>query len=224
MHPISTPLLTRTESAAGASDHAHRPARHMTTASQVARRLHAGRVLPALLTALLFGATADAQDRTGLVVGAAVGAGVLRSAACVNTTCESASAYARLSLPNLKIGAMLTPTTALVVYAPGGISSRGGVERSIEAIMPAVQHWLTDRVWVLGGVGLGLDAPPFWSAPPRVFHAGSAASAGVGFDLLVRGRRTVDVQARALGGRISMGGGTKQSVVAVDVLLGINWY
>lgn len=189
------------------------------------RSRQAGLLQPLVaLSLLVFVPAAHAQDRAGLVFGAAAGAGVLRTADCVNTSCSSAEVFSRFSVPNLKIGGMLTPTTALVLYAPGGIYSRTGVERSFEAVMPAVQHWLTDRVWALGGVGVGLDAPPFWSAAPRVFHAGSAASVAIGVDLTSQGRRTIDLQVRALGGRIGMAGRSKQSAVAVDVLIGVNWY
>ncbi len=70
-----------------------------------------------------------------------------------------------LSLPNLKIGTMIGRRTAALIYLPGTVYSYDlegrKRDRGFEGIVPSVQFWAADRLWLLGGVGLGMDAPAF---------------------------------------------------------------
>ncbi len=135
-----------------------------------------------------------------------------------------------LSFPNFKIGAMITLRTALLVYLPGSIytsKSQGRTrQRGFEAILPSVQYWIANRWWVLGGVGIGMDAPAFYdikSEEERTFYFGGSALASTGYEVWRRGKFACEVQGRVHFGTAKVDSGTQKGT-AVSLLLGFNWY
>lgn len=137
---------------------------------------------------------------------------------------------AGLSLPNFKIGKMITGRTALLVYLPGTVYTYKGEgrqrDRGFEGIIPSAQYWLKERWWVIGGAGLGMDAPAFYdikNKEERKFYFGPTALAGTGFEIWRKDSCTIDLQARAHYSAISQPEGTLKGL-AYSVLLGFNFY
>ena len=119
--------------------------------------------------------SACAQERRGVVVGGALGVGELV------TNDHDVRSFFRFSAPNLKLGGMLQPNTALFLYVPTGIHRRDGAFRAFEGVLATAQQWLGARTWVLGGVGAQLDFPVFGTKPVG-FYLGPGAAAPVARD------------------------------------------
>ena len=98
-------------------------------------------------------------NRKGFVIGVSAGAGYL---SIEGDAAPSTFEDSDISLPNLKIGWMLNPNTALLLSMPGMAYKAQGVDRSFEGLVPTVQHWVRPNWWINGGVGLGLDTPAFY--------------------------------------------------------------
>ena len=98
-------------------------------------------------------------ERKGFLIGLSAGAGVVSMA-------DNESSFdltqGGISLPNLKVGWMVSERTAIVAVLPGMIYTENGKDRSFEAIIPSVQHWVGERWWLSGGLGLGMDFPAFY--------------------------------------------------------------
>lgn len=166
------------------------------------------------------------EGRRGLVLGAAFGVSSIR------TSVDALPAQAELSasFPNFKIGGMLRHDTALLLHLPGSIYRYKGLgrerDRGFEGVIPSLQFWPLDRWWVMGGVGLTLDAPAFYdvkSEDEGKFHLGPAVTLGTGFEVFRAGRFVVDVQGRGHYGSASVPEGTRKAL-AFNLLAGINWY
>lgn len=134
------------------------------------------------------------------------------------------------SLPNFKIGAMISEHTALLVYLPGSIYTYKNEgrkrDRGFEGIIPSVQYWLKERWWVLGGAGLGLDAPVFYdikNEEERKFYFGGSVVAATGYEIWRKGRCTIDVQSRIHYGTANLTEGSRKGM-AFNFLVGFNWY
>ncbi len=177
-----------------------------------------------ILPVLAFGQ--QAFERKGFVFGAAVGAGAISlSSDLIGDENQIGATF-----PNLKFGAMVSPKTALVLLLPGTVYHYkwGGRERDrgFEGFFPSVQYWAKDRWWLLGGAGLGMDAPAFYDIKDeteRKFYFGPAAVVGTGYELWRRGRFALDVQGRAQFGSIAAPEGRRNGLI-FNVLVGVNWY
>lgn len=165
-------------------------------------------------------------DRKGFIFGASIGV------SSVHLSFPSAQHQNEISasFPNFKIGAMVSQRTALLLYLPGSIYTYKNESRErargFEAIVPSVQYWVADRWWVLGGVGLGMDAPAFFDIKDdseRKFYFGGAFVAGVGYDIWRSGRFAIDAQSRIHYGTANIPDGRLQGA-ALDILIGFNWY
>jgi hypothetical protein len=134
------------------------------------------------------------------------------------------------SAPNMKFGWMISQKTAVAVLLPGTVysfKSQGRVrDRGFEGIIPVVQLWPKDRWWIMGGGGLGMDAPAFYDIKDeseRKFYFGAAAVAGTGFEIWRRKHFALDIQGRAHMGFVDAPEGRRNGM-AFSVLLGVNWY
>lgn len=174
----------------------------------------------------------DAFERRGLLLGGAIGLSALRIAGPGVTE----GTYAAASLPNLKIGAMVSERLAVAVLLPGSIyryQGQGGSgvdgrrrDRGFETVVPSVQYWISDRSWILGGAGMTLDAPAFYdikSADERTFHTGPSLVVAAGQEIWRSGTLAIDVQGRIHICRASMPSGDRTGS-AFTILLGINRY
>lgn len=167
-------------------------------------------------------AAASADDARGLVLGASVGVGRLHMGTCSDGSCQAARDVMRVSLPNLKVGWMVRPRTALLFTIPTGIHVDAGAHRSFEGFVPAVQQWVGPRVWLQGGAGIAMDAPVIFTSP-HGFHAGPAVVGAAGVQLARRGRGQVNLEVRTTAARLGTAGGGRRPVVATDILVGFTW-
>jgi hypothetical protein len=133
-------------------------------------------------------------------------------------------------LPNIKIGKMVSPKTALFLYLPGSVYRYAGNgrkrERGFEGFIPAVQYWVKDRWWWQGGVGMTFDAPAFYdiqNSSERKFYFGPEGILGTGYEVWRKGKWAIDVQARMYTGVSHIPGGTRRGM-AFGILVGFTWY
>ena len=185
------------------------------------------------ILSLLFCVVLQAQNpgptrfaRTGIVVGVAMGASSIQQSA----TSFSAEQQLGLTFPNIKLGTMISSRTALLLYLPGTVYTYNKEgrkrDRGFEGIVPSVQFWATDRFWLLGGAGLGMDAPAFYDIKDkteRKFYFGTAALAGLGYEIWRKKRFAVDIQGRVHYGRIKFPT-ERHEGLAFSLLLGFNIY
>jgi hypothetical protein len=165
-------------------------------------------------------------ERKGFVFGASLGASYMS----LNFHSHPRQTEMSASFPNIKAGAMISSRTALLLVLPGSIYTYDiegrSRDRGFEGIVPSVQYWFSDRWWVLGGIGLGMDAPAFYdieSEDERKFYFGTALIAGVGYEVWRERKFALDVQSRIHLGTASRPEG-KFRGTAFDVLVGFNWY
>ncbi len=138
--------------------------------------------------------------------------------------------FATASFPNFKIGSMISENTALLLYLPGSVYnytlSGRTRDRGFEGIIPSVQHWTNDRIWLLAGIGISMDAPAFYdikSKDERKFYFGYGVIAAAGYEIWIKGRFVVDIQARMHYGEVKFDN-LNENGLAANFLLGINWY
>jgi hypothetical protein len=134
------------------------------------------------------------------------------------------------SLPNFKIGYMISDRGALALYLPGSIYTSRGTgrtrDRGVEGIMPSYQYWLNSRLWFLGGAGFDLDAPAFWdvkNSSEGHYYFGPGAVTAAGYEILRKGKFVLDLQARIHLGYAYIPEGRKKGIAA-DLLLGVNYF
>ncbi len=165
-------------------------------------------------------------ERKGFIFGTSMGASAVQLKFATKPTQTEVSA----SFPNFKIGTMISNRTALLVYLPGSIHTYKNEERErdrgFEGIIPSVQYWFKDRWWVMGGLGLGMDAPAFYdikNEDERKFYFGYASIAGAGYEIWRKGKCAIDIQSRVHYGAITRPEGNSTGV-AFSLLIGVNWY
>ena len=165
-------------------------------------------------------------QRKGFVFGTSIGVSSLQ----LTTSQSGRESQFVSSFPNFKIGTMVSSKTAIVVLLPGSLYKYKGVgrerDRGFEGIIPSVQYWVKDRFWVLGGVGLTLDAPAFYDIKDeteRKFYFGPAMVLSSGYELWSKGKFAIDLQARMHYGYAAVPEGTKTGL-ALNFMIGFNWY
>lgn len=163
-------------------------------------------------------AHADPSVRRGAVLGVAIGAGGVVTADCTGS-CDPARRFLRLAAPNLKLGWLLAPRAAILLYVPTGLHRRDGDLRAFESVAPAVQLWPRPETWVLAALGPGFDFPAIGSATTG-FHVGAAATLVAGHRIARLAGWDVELQARAMGGLIDVGDATRRAG-ALDLLIGL---
>ncbi len=170
----------------------------------------------------LFGQTPQKGD---FMVGAAIGFSTLN----LDSENYQSGNKTGLSFPNIKIGKMISDKTALLIYLPGTVYDFENAERDrqrgFEAVLLSAQYWIQNRAWVMGGIGLGLDAPAFYdikTAEERNFNIGYAAAAAVGFDVLKFNKSVIDIQGRVHYGSIDVEE-ERLKGTAFSILVGYNY-
>lgn len=181
--------------------------------------------LSTLLLILLLSLGLSAQgeesfERQGFVLGLAIGSG---------SHFHDSQTYTRFTGPNIRVGTMLSPRLALLIQAPGGTHFAEGEGRAFEALLPSVQYWINDGLYVNGGIGLGIETTPFYlvdyEAGPPTFNMGLALFTAIGQEVYKwGGNKTVDLQLRMLYGSIAMKDLGQQKHLAIDLVLGVNLY
>lgn len=184
-----------------------------------------------LILLSLFCKTSAAQNnidnntikRKGFIVGFGLGSGIL-------TLSEKESWHPSFSasLPNIRIGYRIGDRLALMALLPGATYRYQGKDRGFEGILLAAQYWVKDRWWILGGVGLVLDAPAFYtvkSFKEADFHTGfPAITLATGYDVWRKGKFTLDLHYRLFSGQASLAGNEHRRGVSNMFMVGFSWY
>ena len=181
---------------------------------------------------VLFTAQAFAQmvqspvEREGFVIGVGLRGGVV-SITDSNQEIPFEEAQGGFSLPNLKIGFMLNERMALLATFPGMIYAHEGKDRSFESFVPKLQYWMNDKLWINGGIGLGMDFPAFYEVKKindEQWNWGCAVSAGVGYEIVQKQKFTIDLQSDLMLGRTFLPNDLHRDGVVFTVGVGFNWY
>ena len=158
--------------------------------------------------------------RYGLVIGGALGLGGISSNDC--PACGAGGAW------EFHIGGMLNPQLALLFDMSGVVRSyddtAGNTNTLYNSLFAvALQYWLTDRLWLKGGVGdayISLDTTDYAGF---VYSNGSESALGLlgagGFELISARTFSLDLQLRFMHGFYSGDGATNWGL-----LIGLNWF
>ena len=187
----------------------------------------------AILSSALVSYQAVAQhaapvERQGWVFGASVGYGstILKFPAKQQTDGGVAL--------DAKVGYMVKPHLALLLTTNVSVYDYSGFgrnrKRDFGVVAPAVQYWVSDRFWVLGGAGLGGDNPVFWdlknpdAAPLETkYYPGLGVVAAVGYEIYQRNSLAIDLKMKITYRNVAMQEGPTNGVT-LAVLLGVNLY
>jgi len=165
----------------------------------------------------------NSVERKGLTYGFSVGAGALTL-----SDMESESTTIAATFPNIRIGYMLNDQLALQFLLPGSPYDNNGKTRGFEGIVLSGQYWFIDKAWILGGMGVALDAPAFWTVTDpstENFYAGfPALTFATGYELLQGKKFTVDLQYRIFAGQVELENSAKQQGISNMFSVGLNWY
>ncbi|NOS94328.1 MAG: hypothetical protein HOP30_20635 [Cyclobacteriaceae bacterium] len=162
-------------------------------------------------------------ERKGFVFGLGLGAGAL---SLENN--KSNSTTLSLSVPNIKVGYMITKSFALLATFPGAIYSYKGNDRGFEAFTLSGQYWVTERYWVACGMGLTFDAPAFYTikdpATAEFYTGFPALLVATGYEIYRKGKFVLDIQYRFFYGQSNLSDGSVRTGISNMLLLGVNWY
>lgn len=177
--------------------------------------------------------TAQAQDkekveRKGLVFGTALGL-----------------SHSIQSFPNknqndtdfgldLKFGYMIKPNLAILLTSNVSGYDYSGIgrdrKRDFGILAPSIQFWLNDRFWILGGIGLGLDAPVFFDIEnpdtdpeETAYYSGLGLIGSAGYELYQKKKFTIDLKTRVGYRNLQITEGKTQGV-SIGLLIGINFH
>jgi len=133
---------------------------------------------------------------------------------------------------NWKMGYMLNPKLALLLNGAVSIYeydlSNRKRSRDFGGIFASVQYFISDRIWILGGVGIGTDAPVFFDLKPEnkietEYYSGLGFVSSAGYEFFRRKNFTLDLQARINYNTVNLPIG-KTNGFTTALLLGINFY
>ena len=165
-------------------------------------------------------------ERKGLMFSFSTGVGNSRLAFAGNKQSNTDLAL------NWKIGYMLNPKLALLINGAVAIYnfnlSGRPRKRDFGGICPSVQYHLNNKWWVLGGIGLGIDAPVFYDLKPDnqdelKYHSGFGGITAIGYEIYKRNNIAVDLQARYNYSKANLPTGAIQGN-NIALLVGINFY
>ncbi len=187
-----------------------------------------------IICTILLMQTIQAQEkssfqRKGFVFGTALG-GSVSSLKFPNKSQHQAN----LGI-DLKIGYMLNSNLAILLTSNIAIYDYSGFgrdrKRDFGIIGPSAQYWLKDKLWLLGGIGIGGDNPVFWDikntdsdALELKYYAGLGLVAAVGYEIYQSKKNfTIDVKARTMYRNVKMQEGNTTGF-SYGILVGINFY
>ncbi|WP_062062809.1 hypothetical protein [Aquimarina longa] len=135
---------------------------------------------------------------------------------------------------DLKLGYMIKPTLAILLTSNVSGYDYSGIgrtrKRDFGVLAPAVQYWFKERFWLLGGIGLGLDAPVFFDIKdPEInkeeteYHSGLGIVGAIGYDIYQGKKFAIDLKARMTYRNVNTTEG-KTSGISPALLIGINFY
>lgn len=184
-----------------------------------------------LLFSLTVSLTAQAQSknemlRKGLVFGFSMGI------ANSNLTFTSKKQNNTNLAINWKIGYMLNPKLALLANGAASIYEYDLTDRKrlrdFGGVFASVQYFATDKFWVLGGIGIGTDAPVFYDIKPNntvetKYYSGLGLVSSLGYEIYHKKNFALDLQSRINYTSVNLPIG-KTNGFTTALLLGINFY
>lgn len=186
-------------------------------------------ILFAILCVLNLSAFAQSNNETirkGVVFG--FSAGIANSNLIFPTKTQNNT---NLAL-NWKIGYMLNPKVALLMNGAVSIyeydlSDRKRL-RDFGGVFASAQYFATNKLWVLGGVGIGTDAPAFYDLKPEntvetKYYTGLGLVSSVGYEIYRKNNFALDLQARINYSTVNLPIG-KTNGFTTALLVGINFY
>lgn len=169
--------------------------------------------------------TEHSVERKGFVIG--IGAGIGVASICDGDQGSFEQEKGGLSLPDLRLGWMINDRLAIIGTAPGMIYDYEGKDRHFGAIIPSVQYWIKDRLWINGGFGLAMDSPALYDVDDfkdEDWNFGFAVSASAGYELVQKKNYALDLHAQLHMGGVSMDNDQSRNGVALSVGVGFTWY
>ena len=174
------------------------------------------------------GQTKHVVDRKGFVFGISIGA---------SHTVQSFPGKSQNETDfglDFKIGCMIKPNIALLLTSNVSGYEYSGIgrtrKRDFGILAPSLQYWLDKRLWLLGGIGLGLDAPVFFdvknletNSGEMKYHGGLGIIAAVGYEFFQKEKFTIDMKARIGYRNLNITEG-KTTGISFGLLVGINFY
>jgi len=133
---------------------------------------------------------------------------------------------------NWKIGYMINPKFALLLNGAVSIYEYDITDRKrlrdFGGVFVSTQYFMTDKLWVLGGIGIGTDAPVFYDTKPEntietKYYSGFGAVSSIGYEIYRKNNFTLDLQARLNYSTVPLPIGKTQGFTSA-LLLGINFY
>ncbi len=134
---------------------------------------------------------------------------------------------------DFKVGYWLKPQLALLLTSNVSAYEYSGIgrtrKRDFGVLAPSIQYWFKERFWILGGLGLGLDAPVFFDIQDPDIHkeetkyyTGFGLVGAIGYDIYRSERFTLDLKARVTYRNVNMPEGKTQGI-SPSLLIGINF-
>lgn len=180
------------------------------------------------MSTLMYSQNEQRITRKGFVFGASMG--ISQS---ILTFPKENQSETHLAL-GFKLGYMLNPNLALLLTSNTSIYSYSGIGRErlrdFGVLAPSIQYWYKDKFWIMGGVGLGVDAPVFFDIKEpdtykeeREYHNGFGIIGAVGYEFYQGKRFAIDLKARITYRNVNITEG-KTTGISPAIMIGINFY
>jgi Outer membrane protein beta-barrel domain len=133
---------------------------------------------------------------------------------------------------NWKIGYSINPRLAIALNGAINIYDYAGSgrprKRDFGGLMPSLQYWVSEKIWLQGGIGIGTDAPVFYDIKTKneeetKYYTGFGAVTAVGYEFYRAKKFVLDVQGRVNFSQVNLPIG-KTNGQNFAVCLGINFY
>ncbi len=184
-----------------------------------------------LLFSCVFGLTALGQSkneilRKGFVFGTSIGI------ANTNLNFPTKNQNNTNLALNWKVGYMLNPKLAVLVNGAVSLYEYNLTDRKrlrdFGGVFASAQYFATNKIWVLGGIGIGTDAPVFYDLKPKntketEYYSGIGLVSSIGYEIYRKKNFALDLQARINYSNVNLPIG-KTNGFTTAILVGINFY
>jgi len=177
---------------------------------------------------LIYAQETQDTSRSGFVFGSSFGAAVSFNKFPGKT--ENCGGVAL----DLKLGYMINPDLAILLTTNTSSYDYEGTgrarQRDFGVLAPAVQYWLNNKFWILGGIGLGGDAPIFWdiknpkeNKEETKYYNGFGAVAAFGYEVYQDDGFVLDVKLKLTYRNVDLQEGNTTGL-STAILFGVNFY